>query len=84
MKLIECVPNFSEGRDEEILDSIGSAMVATPGCWLLDRTADLDHARSVFTLVGYPEAVIAAVDPAVALAIEHIDLLDRSRPRSVD
>jgi glutamate formiminotransferase len=73
-QFVECVPNFSVAADEPLLDDIEQAMVATPDVWLLDRTADLDHARSVFTLVGAPTAVRAALELSVALAIARIDL----------
>ena len=73
-QLVECVPNFSEAADVEVLDSIEQAIVKTQGAWLLDRTSDLDHARSVFTLVGTAQTVRAAVDASVAVAIERIDL----------
>lgn len=73
-ELIECVPNFSAAADTDLLDRIGHAMQSTPGAWLLDRTADLDHARSVYTLVGPPAAVSAALEASVGVAIEGIDM----------
>lgn len=71
---MECVPNFSEAADVKVLDSIEQAIVKTQGTWLLDRTADVDHARSVFTLVGTTQAVRSALEASVAVAIERIDL----------
>ncbi len=56
-RLIECVPNFSEGRDLAKVDAIVDAMSGVPGAWILDRTSDADHNRSVVTLAGEPEAV---------------------------
>src|SRR5579872_5349360 len=71
--LIECVPNFSEGRDKVKVDAIVDAM-KHPGVWLLDREMDADHNRCVITLAGEPEAVAAAVIKGVAKAAEVIDL----------
>jgi len=56
-RLIECVPNFSEGRDLAKVDAIVDAMSGIPDVWVLDRTSVADHNRSVVTLVGEPEAV---------------------------
>jgi glutamate formiminotransferase len=71
---VECVPNFSEGSDEATLDAIAGAIGAHPGSWLLDRTADHDHGRSVYTVAGYPGRVMSAIEAAVGVAIERIDL----------
>jgi len=71
--LIECVPNFSEGRDVTIVNAIVDAMVR-PGVWLLDREMDADHNRCVITLVGELEAVATAVIDGVGKAAELIDL----------
>ena len=54
-RLIECVPNFSEGRDPAKVEAIVAAMREVPGVFLLDRESDADHNRSVITLVGEPE-----------------------------
>ena len=59
-RLIECVPNFSEGRDTAKVDAIVAAMREVPGVYLLDRESDADHNRSVITLAGEPEAVAEA------------------------
>lgn len=72
--LVECVPNFSEGTDEGTLDAIAEAIGAHTGSWLLDRTADHDHGRSVYTVAGYPGRVMHAIEAAVGVAIERIDL----------
>lgn len=72
--LVECVPNFSEGRDESRLETIIGAMTAIPGVYLLDREMDHDHNRSVVTIVGAPEAVAEAVVRGVGKASEVIDL----------
>src|SRR5260221_11011439 len=71
--LIECVPNFSEGRDKAVVDAIVDAM-KIPGVWLLDREMDSDHNRCVITIVGSREAIGEAAIPGVGKAAELIDL----------
>jgi glutamate formiminotransferase/formiminotetrahydrofolate cyclodeaminase len=71
--LIECVPNFSEGRDKAKVDAIVEAM-KIPGVYLLDREMDSDHNRSVITLVGEREAIQEAAIRGVGKAAELIDL----------
>ncbi len=71
---IECIPNFSEGRDRAVLDRIAAAIGSTRGVVLLDRTHDADHNRSVFTFAGAPEGLEAALAQAAAIAVESIDL----------
>jgi glutamate formiminotransferase len=71
---IECVPNFSEGRDTAVLDRIADAIGATSGIILLDRTHDVDHNRSVFTFVGCPDEIEQALAKAAAVAVKSIDL----------
>jgi glutamate formiminotransferase len=73
-KIIECVPNFSEGRDAAKVDALVSAMSAVPGVAVLDREMDADHNRSVVTLAGEPEAVAEAALRGVSKALELIDL----------
>jgi glutamate formiminotransferase len=73
-RLIECVPNFSEGRDRAIVDAIAAAMGEIPGAFLLGRESDPDHNRSVITLAGEPEAVAEAALRGVGKAAELIDL----------
>jgi glutamate formiminotransferase/formiminotetrahydrofolate cyclodeaminase len=72
--LVECVPNFSEGRDPEILEALRAAIVAVPSVRLLDVQADAAHHRSVFTFVAPPEAAVEAAFRAIALAALRIDL----------
>lgn len=72
--LVESIPNFSEGAAESTLGAIADSLGSTTGAWLLDRTADADHNRSVFTLAGGPQAVRAALESAVSVAIERIDM----------
>ena len=71
--LVECVPNFSEGRDKAKVDAIVDAM-KMPGVYLLDREMDADHNRCVITLVGEREAIQEAAIRGVGKAAELIDL----------
>jgi glutamate formiminotransferase/formiminotetrahydrofolate cyclodeaminase len=74
MPLVECVPNFSEGRDLAVLDALREALTSVPGVRLLDVQADASHHRSVFTFVAPPDAAVEAAFRAVRLARERIDL----------
>jgi glutamate formiminotransferase / 5-formyltetrahydrofolate cyclo-ligase len=74
MKLIECVPNVSEGRDAAKLERIVGSVTATPGVELLDWSADADHNRAVLTYVGESEAVLAATKALCATCFEIIDM----------
>jgi len=71
--LVECVPNFSEGRDKSKVDAIVAAM-QMEGVYLLDRESDADHNRSVITLVGSREAIAEVAIRGVGKAAELIDL----------
>src|SRR5438067_6681016 len=71
--LVECVPNFSEGRDAKKVDAIVEAM-KIDGVYLLDREMDADHNRCVITLVGEGEAIQEAAIRGVGKAAEFIDL----------
>ena len=73
-KIIECVPNFSEGRDLEKIDQIVAPFRAKAGVKLLDYSNDEDHNRLVVTLVGEPEALYEAIVEAVGAAVCLIDL----------
>lgn len=73
-RLIECVPNFSEGRDLAKVNALVDAMSGVPGAWVLDRSGDPDHNRSVITLAGEPEAVAEAAIRGVGRAAELIDM----------
>lgn len=77
-RLVECVPNFSEGRDAAKVEAIVAAMREVPGVFLLDRESDADHNRSVVTLAGEPEAVAEAALRGVGKAAELIDLTKHS------
>ncbi len=72
--LVQCVPNFSEGRAPAIVAAIVDAVRQTPGVRLADWSADTDHNRLVVTFIGPPDAVRTAVLAAAAAAIERIDL----------
>jgi glutamate formiminotransferase len=73
-KIVECIPNFSEGRDQEKIQLIAKAIATVPRVVVLDYTMDADHNRSVITFAGEPEAVVEAAVRAAATAIELIDL----------
>lgn len=73
-KIIECVPNFSEGRDLQKIDQIVAPFRAKEGVKLLDYSNDEDHNRLVVTVVGEPEPLKAAVIEAVGVAVRLIDL----------
>lgn len=72
--LVECVPNFSEGRNRETLDALAAAVTSVPGVKLLDVQADAAHHRSVFTFVAPPAAAAEAAYQAMRVARERIDL----------
>ncbi|MBF0650405.1 glutamate formimidoyltransferase [Dysgonomonas sp. GY75] len=73
-KIVECVPNFSEGRDLEKVEKIANAFRAKEGVKLLDYSTDKDHNRMVVTVVGEPEALKKAIIEAIGIAVEIIDL----------
>lgn len=73
-RIMECVPNFSEGRDLNKIDKIVSAFRARKGVKLLDYSNDEDHNRLVVTVVGEPEHLRDAVLEAMGIAVELIDL----------
>ena len=73
MRLLECVPNISEGRDQEKISSIAEEVKKHKGVKLLDASSDQDHHRSVFTFIGEPEAI---KDAAFSLTMKALDLID--------
>jgi glutamate formiminotransferase len=73
-RLLEFVPNFSEGRDAAVVDAIVADMQAVDGAKVLAREMDKDHNRCVITLAGPAEAMIDAAVAGAASAIRHIDL----------
>jgi glutamate formiminotransferase/formiminotetrahydrofolate cyclodeaminase len=74
MRLVECIPNFSEARRPEVIDEIVAAITSVPGIHLLDRSSDLDHNRTVITFVGPPQEVEEAAFRAIRTAAQRIDL----------
>ena len=73
-RIVECVPNFSEGRDRATIQALIDAVVSVPGVRLLHHTFDYDHHRSVMTVVGDPEDVTEAMFRAIRVATDLIDL----------
>jgi glutamate formiminotransferase / 5-formyltetrahydrofolate cyclo-ligase len=72
--LIESVPNVSEGRRLDVVDRLADAVSSTPDVFLLDRTSDASHNRSVFTMAGEHAAVGDALERLVAVSIHEIDM----------
>jgi glutamate formiminotransferase len=72
--LIESVPNVSEGRRLDVVDRLAGALESVPGVYLLDRTSDASHNRSVFTLAGEHGPVCGALEALVGTAIHEIDM----------
>jgi len=73
-KLVECVPNFSVGRDRAVIDAIADAIRATAGCTLLDVDPGASTNRTVYSLVGAPEAVVEGALAAARVARLRIDM----------
>lgn len=73
-RIVECVPNFSEGRNRDIVDAIAAAFTSTPGVGLLDTEMDAAHNRCVISAAGDPEGVARGTIKAVGKAVELIDL----------
>ena len=72
--LIECVPNFSEGRDSRTIEALRNALASVPGVRLLDVQTDASHNRSVLTFVSPPAAAVDAAFAAMRVATQRIDL----------
>ena len=72
--IVECVPNFSEGRRQEVIDALTAAIAAAPDVQVLDVQSDPDHNRTVVTFVGAPEAALEAAFQGARVAAELIDL----------
>jgi glutamate formiminotransferase / 5-formyltetrahydrofolate cyclo-ligase len=77
VQLVECVPNFSEGRRPAVIAAIRDAAVGTPGVTLLDLHADPAHNRMVLTFVGGPDAVVEAAFRCAAVAAASIDMREQ-------
>ncbi len=74
VEIVECVPNFSEGRRTEVVDAIAAAIASVPGVKLLDREMDANHNRSVITFIGGRRAVAEAAFLGAKKAVELIDM----------
>jgi glutamate formiminotransferase len=74
MALVECVPNFSEGRRKDIIDALVGAAASVAGVAVLDVHSDADHNRTVITTAGEPNAVLEAAFVAIAEAARLIDM----------
>lgn len=74
MQLIECVPNFSEGRRQDVIDEIVRCFKGKRGVYLLDSRADEDHNRLVISLVGAPAPIQDALIEAAKVALLYIDM----------
>ncbi|MEO5704073.1 MAG: glutamate formimidoyltransferase [Candidatus Limnocylindrales bacterium] len=72
--LIESVPNYSEGRRLDVVDRLAAAASGAPGAYLLDRTSDASHNRTVLTLAGESEAVARALESTIEVAIDAIQM----------
>jgi glutamate formiminotransferase/formiminotetrahydrofolate cyclodeaminase len=72
--IVECIPNFSDARRPEVIDAIIAEMNSIPGVTLLDRHSDMDHNRTVLTIIGHPEAVEKAAYLSIKKAAELINL----------
>jgi len=73
-RLVECVPNVSEGRRGDVVDRMADAIRSSEGVRLLDQTSDVDHNRSVFTYAGEPEPVLAATHALVDVVYREVDM----------
>ncbi len=77
-KIIECVPNFSEGRNSDTIEAIAEAIRRTDGCTLLDVDPGASTNRTVYTFVGDPEAVVEGALAAARVASDRIDMRSHS------
>jgi glutamate formiminotransferase len=76
--LVESVPNYSEGRRLGVVDRLAEAVRSTPGAYLLDRTSDASHNRSVLTMAGEAPSIEAALEATIEVAIAAIDMEQHS------
>ena len=77
MKILECVPNFSEGKDSRKIDAIARALKSVSGVRLLDICTDPDHNRTVFTFIGSPEDIERGAAIACDKALEVLDMREQ-------
>ncbi len=73
-QIIECIPNFSEARNPEVIDAIIQSIQSIQGVYILDRHSDFDHNRSVITFVGSPNEVLEAAYQSIRTASQLIDM----------
>lgn len=73
-KIVECVPNFSEGRDPETIEAIAAAIRETPGCTLLDVDPGASTNRTVYTFVGAPDSIVEGALASARVAKDRIDM----------
>ncbi len=73
-KIVECIPNISEGRDQAVIEAVLNEVRSTPGVTLLDHSSDVNHNRTVITFLGSPEGVAEAAVKLAKKAAELIDL----------
>ena len=73
-QIVECVPNFSEGRNTEVIEAIAAAIRGVAGCSLLDVDAGASTNRTVYTFVGAPDAVVEGALAAARVAHKKIDM----------
>jgi glutamate formiminotransferase / 5-formyltetrahydrofolate cyclo-ligase len=83
MKILSCVPNISEGRDQALIEKVLDAVRAVKDAKITEVSSDADHNRTVITYLGRPEAVLAATQAMAAKAVELIDMAEHqgSHPR---
>lgn len=74
MQIVECIPNFSEGRDLKVIEKIADSIRAVPEVKLLDYSWDTDHNRSVFTFIGTPKGIVKAAYDSAEMALDLIDI----------
>jgi glutamate formiminotransferase / 5-formyltetrahydrofolate cyclo-ligase len=72
--LVEVVPNISEGRRTRLIESLAAVVDRAPGVWLLDRTSDADHNRSVLTAAGTPGGALTAMEALFDAAVGRLDM----------
>ena len=73
-QIVECVPNFSEGRNKEVIDAIAQAIASVEGCSLLDVDPGASTNRTVYTFVGSPESVVEGALNGARMATQLIDM----------
>jgi glutamate formiminotransferase / 5-formyltetrahydrofolate cyclo-ligase len=77
-QIVECIPNFSEGRNKALINELAEAVKSSPGVALLNCSSDENHHRSVLTFAGSPEGVFDAAFKCAKIAVEKIDLTKHS------